>query len=81
MPWRLRRRSEGREMDRQMRTETSIKSLEQSGKEIGETVWEQYDAAIGLIDLKPSSIKERKDTARSQSHTPYHCCHCPLGAV
>ena len=49
-------------------TDTSIKSLDQSREETDETVWEQYDAAIGLIDLKPNMIKERRGTAGSCSH-------------
>lgn len=32
-------------------------SLDQSREETDETVWEQYEAAIGLIDLSPERIK------------------------
>ncbi len=73
MPQRLRQWSQGkcsREMDRQTyrQTANSIKSLDQSGEETDETVWKQYDAAIGLIDPKPNRIKERGGTAGSCSH-------------
>lgn len=71
MPQRLRRRSQGKcsrkkQIDRQ--TETSIKSLDQSREETDETVWKQYDAAIGLIDLKSNRIK--KTAGRSQELQP-----------
>ena len=81
MPQRLRQWSRGsRQTDRQ--TETAIKPLDQSREETDETVWEQYDAAIGLIDPKPNRIKERRGTARSsQRSPPTFCCHCPLGGV
>ena len=46
-------------------TDISIKSLYQSGEETDETVWEQYDAAIGLIDLKPNRIKQWRAAAPS----------------
>lgn len=58
----------GGKMERQ--TETPIKSLNQSGEEADETVWEQYDPAIGLIDLKPNRIKDRGGTAGIRIHTP-----------
>lgn len=91
MLWRLRRHSQckcNREISRQADKQTgrqadttSIKSLDQSREETDETVWEQCDAAIGLIDLQPNSIKEWRDPARGCSHHfPLHC-HCPRGGL
>lgn len=59
MPREIDRRTDRQtETGTETETEASIKSLDQSRQETDETVWEQYEAAIGLIDLKPNRIKE-----------------------
>lgn len=56
------------------------KSLDQSREETDETVWEQYEAAIGLIDLSPERIKGWHISASSTPRSLFHC-RCQLGGV
>lgn len=58
----------------------AFEPLDQSGEETDETVWEQYEPAIGLIDLSPERIKGWHIPASSIPHSPIHC-RCQLGGV